>query len=196
MQISCVKGAKSAFSYTSGHLWPYKLVHHLFAEAIKKGVNLQTETPVQGMSDHPDDEGYWTVHTARGTIRAKKIVVTSNAYTSSILPEYEGKIIPYRGVCCRITCPDQRSSPRLSTSYALRFADWDFDYLIPRPDGSIVVGGARSAYLSSKDVWYSNVDDSELIEQARAYFDGYMQRHFHGWEDSNAEVSDIWTGST
>lgn len=151
---------------------------------------------MQGISEHPDAEGRWTVHTARGTLRAKKIVVTSNAYTSSILPEYDGKIIPYRAVCCRITCPDQKALPRLSTSYALRFADWDFDYLIPRPDGSIVVGGARSAYLSSKDVWYDNVDDSKLIEQARPYFDGYMQRHFHGWEDSNATVSDIWTGST
>ncbi|KAH6628984.1 FAD dependent oxidoreductase [Boeremia exigua] len=192
-KISGVKKAKSAFSFTSGHLWPYKLTHHLFADALRKGINLQTETPVQGISKSPDENGNWIVHTQRGMIRAKKVVATSNAYTSSYLPEYKDKIIPYRAICCRITCPEQ-SRPRLNNTYALRFADWDFDYLIPRPDGSIVVGGARSAYLSNKDVWYDSVDDSRVIEQARSYFDGYMQRHFHGWEDSEAAVSDIWTG--
>lgn len=135
------------------------------------------------------------MQTPRGTIRARKVVATSNAYTSSYLPEYKDKIIPYRAICCRITRPEH-SCPHLSNTYALRFADWDFDYLIPRPDGSIIVGGARSAYLSNKDVWYNSVDDSRVIEQARSYFDGYMQRHFHGWEDSDAAVSDIWTGST
>lgn len=43
--------------------------------------------------------------------------------------------------------------------------------------------------------WFDVYDDSKLIEPAKHYFDGYMQRHFHGWEDSEAYTESIWSGS-
>ncbi|KAH7393790.1 FAD dependent oxidoreductase [Phaeosphaeria sp. MPI-PUGE-AT-0046c] len=192
-KVSGVKGAKSAYSYSAGHCWPYRLVHHMFSKAIKKGVNLQTETRVNAISETLDQDGYWLVHTDRGTIRAKKFVVATNAYTAAILPEYQDKIVPYKGICCRIACPSDQS-PLLTNSYGLRFSDWNFDYLVPRPDGSIIVGGARGRYYHNLDSWYANSDDSTLIEEAKSYFDGYMQRHFYGWENSQARVTHIWTG--
>lgn len=169
------------------------MVQHMFTKAISEGVNLQTGTRVTSISDIADADGFWTVTTDRGEVKAKKVILTTNAYTSAILPEYQDQIIPYRAVCCRIQCSGR--APPLHNTYALRFADWDFDYLIPRPDGSIVVGGARKAYLSHLEDWYGNTDDSKVIERARHYFDGYMQRHFHGWHESDAQVSQIWTGS-
>ncbi|KAG9496258.1 hypothetical protein J7337_012842 [Fusarium musae] len=190
--MSGVKGAKGCFTYTAGHLWPYKLIHHMFSEAIKQGINLQTNTPVTSVSDTQDVTGHWTLHTSRGGVRARKVVFATNAYTGSLLPEYKSKIIPYRAVCSRIKTPGPHSL--LNNTYALRFSDWNFDYLIPRLDGSIIVGGARDAYIRSVDSWYGNVDDTQVIEEARSYFDGYMQRHFHGWEDSRAYIDDIWTG--
>lgn len=191
--MSGVKGAKGCFTYTSGHLWPYKLIHHMFSDAIAQGVNLQTNTPVLSISNTSDGSGRWSLSTERGEIIAKKVVLAANAYTESLLPEYKGKIIPYRAICCRIKTPGK--PPLLNNSYALRFADWNFDYLIPRLDGSIIVGGARDAYIRSTKSWYGSVDDSKVITEARSYFDGYMQRHFHGWENSGAYVDDIWTGS-
>nr|RBQ95949.1 hypothetical protein FVER53263_08500 [Fusarium verticillioides] len=190
--MSGVKGAKGCFTYTAGHLWPYKLIHHMFSEAIKRGINLQTNTPVTSVSDTQDATGHWTLHTSRGEVRARKVVFVTNAYTGSLLPEYKSKIIPYRAVCSRIKTPGPH--PLLNNTYALRFSDWNFDYLIPRLDGSIIVGGARDAYIRSVDSWYGNVDDTQVIKEARSYFDGYMQRHFHGWEDSRAYVDDVWTG--
>ncbi|KAH7240373.1 FAD dependent oxidoreductase [Fusarium redolens] len=190
--LSGVKGAKGCFTYTAGHLWPYKLIHHMFSEAIREGVNLQTNTPVLSVSETQYASGQWTLSTGRGEVRARKVVFATNAYTGSLLPEYKSKIIPYRAVCSRIktTAPH----PLLNNTYALRFSDWNFDYLIPRLDGSIIVGGARDAYIRSVDSWYGNVDDTQVIHEALSYFDGYMQRHFHGWEDSGAYVDDIWTG--
>jgi glycine/D-amino acid oxidase-like deaminating enzyme len=165
----------------------------MFDKAISKGVNLQTETQVQSILEVDGSEGFWIVRTDRGDVRTKKVILTTNAYTSALLPEYKDKIIPYRALCCKIECP--KTAPLLTNSYSLRFNDWDFDYLIPRPDGSIIVGGGRAAYLPYLDDWYGNVDDSTLIDRAKGYFDGYMQRHFRGWEHSGAQVSHIWSGS-
>lgn len=168
----------------------------MFAKALQHGgLNLQTNTLVTSILPDPDSQRGrgWTVHTNRGAVKAKKVVMASNSYTAGLLPEYREQIIPYRGVSCRITTPGL--APLLVNTYALRFKDWDFDYLIPRPDGSVVVGGARSAYFRRKDLWYDNTDDGEVIEEMRRYFDGYMQRNFRGWENSGAKVSEIWTGS-
>lgn len=193
LQMSGVKGAKGCFTYTAGHLWPYKLIHHMFSEAISQGINLQTNTLVLSVSEVQDAAGQWILSTSRGEVRARKVVFATNAYTGSLLPEYKSKIIPYRAICSRIKTPGPH--PLLNNTYALRFSDWNFDYLIPRLDGSIIVGGARDAYIRSVNSWYGNVDDTQVIDEARSYFDAYMQNHFHGWEDSGAYVDDIWTGS-
>ncbi|RGP60777.1 hypothetical protein FSPOR_10458 [Fusarium sporotrichioides] len=190
--VSGIKGAKGAFKYTTGHLWPYKLIHHMFSEALShENLNLQTNTLVTNISASPDPTGKWIVTTSRGSIRVQKVIIATNAYTAALLPEYHDKIIPYRAICSRIVAP---TPPMLADSYALRFSPQDFDYLIPRPDGSIIVGGARSAYFRHTEDWYGNVDDTSLIERARDYFDGYMQRHFRGWENSGAYTAQIWTG--
>ncbi|KAK2690714.1 hypothetical protein QWA68_010471 [Fusarium oxysporum] len=190
--VSGVKGAKGAFKYTTGHLWPYKLIHHMFAEVLEhKNLNLQTNTPVTSVSASPEADGSWSVTTSRGVIKARKIIMATNAYTAALLPEYHEKIIPYRAICSRIIAPNP---PLLSDSYAIRFSPTDFDYLIPRPDGSIIVGGARSAYFTHTEDWYGSVNDSKVIERAKDYFEGYMQRHFRGWEHSGAHTEQVWTG--
>ncbi|KAM5380873.1 hypothetical protein ACJZ2D_003397 [Fusarium nematophilum] len=193
--VSGVKGAKGAFKYTAGHIWPYKLIHHMFTKALSHdSINLQTNTPVTSISPTPNAEGYWTITTDRGKVRARQVVLATNAYTAALLPEYHEKIIPYRAICSRIVTPENKPPPLLANTYSLRFNNSDFDYLIPRTDGSIVVGGARRAYLGYLEDWYGNVDDSRLIERAKDYFDGYMQRHFRGWEDSGAYTDQVWTG--
>ncbi|KAK1561554.1 FAD dependent oxidoreductase [Colletotrichum navitas] len=192
-QLSGVKGAKACISYTAGHLWPFKLIVHLLSKAIDAGVNLQTHTPVNTVTETPDKEGYLTLSTPRGKIRAAKVVYATNAYTSSLLPEFVDKIVPVRGICSHIT-PGKQPSPLLPHSYIIRWSDTEYEYLIPKLDGSIVVGGARSKYYHDLPSWYNNVNDDQLIESAKTHFDGYMQRVFHGWEDSCATTSTVWTG--
>ncbi|RYO80317.1 hypothetical protein DL766_005060 [Monosporascus sp. MC13-8B] len=136
--------------------------------AREAGANPQTHTPVSEVSEESDSKGYFTITTAvRGKVRAKKVVYATNAYTAALLPEFEARIVPG----------------------ALKY-----DYLIPRTDGSIVVGVARSKYLGDGENWYDSVEDDKLIESARTYFDGYMQRNFRGWEDGGAYTSSVWTG--
>jgi glycine/D-amino acid oxidase-like deaminating enzyme len=66
--------------------------------------------------------------------------------------------------------------------------------MIPRLDGSIVVGGAKPRFWHDPKQWYGVTDDSKLIEPAKDYFDGLMQRHFNGWEESGAYTDMVWTG--
>ena len=156
-------------------------------------MNLQTHTPVIAVSKQPDMNGFWTVTTPRGSIRAKSAIYATNGYSSAILPELKDKIVPVKGMCSRIVSPKRI---HLANNYVLRFNDWEYDYLIPRSDGSVVVGGARRDYHADLKSWFDVYDDSTLIESAKNYFDGYMQRHFHGWEDSGAYTDKVWTGST
>lgn len=166
---------------------------HLLKKAVDAGVNLQTHTPVQSVSPQPDKDGHWLVTTSRGTVRARNIIYATNGYSSALLPELQDKIVPVKGICSSIISPKRML---LTNNYVLRFNDWEYDYLIPRSDGSIVVGGARRDYYTDLESWFDVFDDSTLIESAKHYFDGYMQRHFHGWEDSGAYTDKVWTGST
>lgn len=169
---------------------------HLLSVALSRGANLQTTTPVLSVSPtvDPQDEK-WKVLTPRGVIKARKIVFASNGYTAGIAPEYMDKIVPCRGICSRITASENGSSlPYLSNSYCIRRAG-TYDYLIPRADGSIIVGGARAAFWHDRKTWYDVTNDEELIKPASNYFDGFMQRTFRGWENSGAVTEMVWSGS-
>jgi hypothetical protein len=86
-------------------------------------------------------------------------------------------------------------APFLPNTYSIRYGPSMFDYLIPRNDGSIIVGGAKPHFWADRSHWYNVHDDSQLIEPAKKHFDGLMQRTFIGWEDSGAYTDKVWTGS-
>ncbi|RHZ60856.1 hypothetical protein CDV55_106812 [Aspergillus turcosus] len=190
--ICGVKNALACASYTAATIWPYKFIMHLLAKLIASGnVNLQTHTPATAVTS---SDSKFTIDTPRGTLHANKVIHTSNAYVSSLLPQYKHNIIPCKGICCRIAVPEGNPAPLLTNSYIERTRDNVLSYLIPRADGSIIVGGASALFKPHREQWYNNTDDSVLIDAAKDFYDGYMQRTFRGWEDSGARVEQIWTG--
>ncbi|KAK1703102.1 FAD dependent oxidoreductase [Colletotrichum lupini] len=191
--FSGVKDATAVFSFQAGSIWPYKLVMFLLSQAVDKGAQLHTHTPVIKVSDSQEG-GFWTITTPRGVIKAKTVIYASNGYTSTILPEYKNRIIPVRGICSHVAAPDGAEHPHLPMTYSLRHGANLYDYQVTRPDGSIVVGGARTEVIPRVNEWYNVWDDSKLIEPAAHYFDDHMQRNFRGWENSGAKVDSIWTG--
>lgn len=166
---------------------------HLVQKLLEsRSINIQTHTPVHSVQ--PGEAGGYLVSTPRGQISTQKVIYANNAYVSGILPEYEKNIIPCKGICSRITVPDGVMPPLLNNSYINRTDDNTLSYLVPRTDGSIIVGGAATKFKPFKDQWYNNVDDSTLIDSAREYYHGYMQRTYRGWEGTEAMVDTIWTG--
>ncbi|KAJ5234344.1 uncharacterized protein N7469_003512 [Penicillium citrinum] len=193
-EIAHVLGAKGGFSFSAGHLWPYKLITQLIAIAVSRGLNLQTHTVVSVIGESRTAEGFWPVITNRGTIHARKIILATNAFTASVAPEYSKAIIPAKGLCTQIVASPGAPYRHLPETYAIRHGPGAFIYQISRNDGSIIVGGASWTFKNDLEQWYNNPDDGTLIDKVENYFDGYMQRTFSGWEDSGAEVKHIWTG--
>ncbi|PTU19730.1 hypothetical protein P175DRAFT_0510936 [Aspergillus ochraceoroseus IBT 24754] len=193
--ICGMKGATACASYTAGTIFPYKFIMHLLRGLVHGGkVNLQTNTPALVITKDAKTPNIFTVETTCGKIRAQKVIHASNTYMSSLLPEYRHNIVPCKGICCRITVPAGTTAPLLNNSYINRAKDHALSYLIPRADGSIIVGGAASTFKPFLGQLYNNVDDSVLIEAAKDYNNDYMQRTYRGWENTGAHVNQIWTG--
>lgn len=190
-----MKNAQAVISYTAAHLWPLKLVHALLEKLIQQGLNVQANTPVDSVEESSTASSKWVVKTARGQITTAKVIHATNAYASHLLPEYTRAITPVRGVCSHLASPNGKNTPHLPNTYGIRFDEVNNDYLIPRADGSIIVGGAREAFWHRKNKYYDNIRDDELVREANSYFDNYMQKKFRGWEGAEMEVRKIWTGS-
>lgn len=171
---------------------------------IKDGLNLQTYTPALSLTPAGSK---WTIETSRGSITADQVIVATNAYTSSLLPEFKPLIIPVRGTACSVTPPPSHSiggaQGSLRYSYGFRHAQGEVDYLIPRQgrgrvpgvgDKSLILGGAKGAYLKHLDRWYNNKRDDENIPGAREYFENYMSDHFSGWKKGEGKVDHVWSG--
>lgn len=58
----------------------------------RSAVNLQTNTPVTRVDR--DNAGNSLLRTSRGTLKAKKVVFATNAWTSGICPALTNKIVP------------------------------------------------------------------------------------------------------
>lgn len=171
----------------------------LLARVLEGGhLNLQTHTPVSSITVSP--EGNSVIHTARGSIRARKVIFATNGYTAGVLPLYADKIVPVKGTCSHISVPEDTDfpPPHLSYTYGITYEPPKLrDYLIPRPDGGVICGGANHTFVKERKLWYNNFDDSTLfpVPATRQHFETVMQNNFRGWEKSGAKVDMLWTGS-
>ncbi|OOF93921.1 hypothetical protein ASPCADRAFT_209176 [Aspergillus carbonarius ITEM 5010] len=192
-KITGVMNGKGALSTPAISLWPYKLVTALLSRVLELGGQLYTGTCVANVEE---ESGQTTLRTSRGILTAKKTVFATNAYTAALLPEYEGFITPVKGENSHLApLPFFKPPISLENTYNLRFTAEYADYLVPRPDGTIILGGAKWTYDSNRDSWWNTVDDRTLIhDAATAHFDSVMARHYRGWENANAHHDMVWSG--
>lgn len=159
-------------------LWPYKLVTFMLEKLVKNGqLNLQTKTPVTEITS---SDGTHTLHTPRGTISSKTVVLATNGYTSALLPHFADLIVPCRGEMSALIPP--AGMTLLPNSYgmvaALGQPANNDDYLIhrpfegvPNPGGHLMFGGGRGAgHYPSIGV----SDDTVIDEGSAAYLRGAL----------------------
>ena len=117
-------------------LKPYALITSLLRILIhQRFLQLYTHTPVTSITPPSSNNDYYTIHTTRGTIKTRQVVECSNAWIGHIYPEFQGKIIPTRGQVVHVPGKKLQLNPM----------GWEYggDYLIQRPDTSIIFGGGR-----------------------------------------------------
>jgi glycine/D-amino acid oxidase-like deaminating enzyme len=218
-QVTNVQEAVGAFSVETASFWPYKFCTRVLERMLERWegrVNVQTHTAVTSLTINK--EGRSMLETERGTIRAEKVVLATNAYTAGLVPSFKDTIVPYKGMNSHHV-PAVPVHPHLNQTYNIHFAPspsgspTGVDYLNPRPDGSIVVGGGKWFYEHDKSSWHNNFDDSEsgrFAPSVEAHWDDYMQNTFLGWyvpfpapslpklthsrKNSGSHTSCIWIG--
>ncbi|KAF2104479.1 FAD dependent oxidoreductase-like protein [Rhizodiscina lignyota] len=162
----------------AGSLWPYKYVAFILEKLVRSGfLNLQTSTPVKKLSvvSHVNDKARWVLHTDRGEMRARHVIIATNGYTSHIVHEFADLILPVRGEMSALLPP--LGSARLPDSYGFVGAQGGDanrdDYLIQRPfegvpnaAGHLMFGGG-SAWAKLNAM--GETDDSVIDEGAAKY---------------------------
>lgn len=183
LRMHRVNGAPGAtLTACAGSLWPYKLIAFILEKLIKDGcLNLQTKTPVTKIEPCTDDARGSTsgprqiLHTPRGIIKARHVILATNGYTSHLLPEFADLIVPGRGIMTALLPPFK--SKRLENSYgfvgALGGSPVHDDYLNQRPfsgvlnpSGQLMFGGG---YAGKNLNMIGETDDSVLDEGSTKY---------------------------
>ena len=82
-------------------------MHALLRKLLETGkVDLHANTPVTAVSERNAD-GWITVTTPRGTVRARTVVHTTNRWAPHLLPEFNKIILPQVGTIAAIKAPPQ-----------------------------------------------------------------------------------------
>lgn len=177
----------------AARMWPYKFVsrilENLIVTANLKGTfNLQTLTPVEKISKS-DDSDHVIVKTERGDIKAKKVVLATNAYTSHLLQDFADLIVPCRGqMSALIPFPSVAGEDRLKTSLGF-MGDGVDDYLIQRPNetgGHLMFGGGRQHGRS-----IGVTDDSVISDKTAHYLRGRLVEALNLPEGGQRAILDV-----
>lgn len=193
LKVPEAKGA--VVSDVAARLWPYKLVTWIWERLLATPkLNLQTHTPVSSITSSGHET--WNIHTERGIVEAKKVVLATNAYTSHLLPQMVDLIVPCRGqMSALLPGLGFSGSHRTRTNFGFVGPRMD-DYLIQRPDDTsahLMFGGGRS-YGPSLGI----TDDKDVDEKVARYLRTALPRLLvSGQEDKEEQeltATHEWTG--
>ncbi|KAH6977183.1 FAD dependent oxidoreductase [Ilyonectria sp. MPI-CAGE-AT-0026] len=179
-------------------VWPYKMVTGLLGGMIESGkLNVQTNTKVQNIDDSEGD--FALVHTDRGDIKATHVVHATNGWMGHLLPEMRPFLSPVRGNVVRYGSVGSDNDMEAGTgispmgidkrfSFWLRYSEHDYDYLIQRAPGDVVVGRANTGRKATGD-------DSETDLQPHAHLRGFPDEAFSSPDrGSSAHITHAWSG--
>jgi glycine/D-amino acid oxidase-like deaminating enzyme len=160
-------------------LHPSKLVFGLAEVAARYGAILCEEAGVFKI----EKEAQWfTLHTIKGVLKAKEVIVATNGYTDSLVPKLQPKVFSV-GSYSIVTEPlpkdlQEELSPK---DYGFWDSKWFLNYFRMTPDGRMLWGGRNNLSTS--------LDLQESAKTLRAQ----MVRAFP--QLTNVPVTHTWTGS-
>jgi len=185
-RFKCSEKCVGAIGVKCATVWPYRFVTGMLGQLIEKsGLLVETNTVVQQVDEREGDD-FAVVKTNRGNIQAKHVVHATNGWLGHLVHELRPFISPVRGNVLRQM--PLSAKYRLNNSFWSRYADKDYDYLIQRAQGDIIVGRASMGRAATGD-------DSTTDIQPQAHLRGIPSQIFD-LEDQNFgfKITHAWSG--
>ena len=199
-------GAVGAFGYAAGSLSAYDFTIGVLKLCLKKGLKLQTNTPVQSIhqssASGSNGKTSYTVSTPRGLIKTSNLILATNGYTAHLLPQMQGVIVPLHGQVIAQRPGTNMPQRGLRTTYSF-VQESGYEYMITRPPGSegegdIVIGGGVWQLPDDGASRYGNTDDTVIDPTIRDYLRnctvGYFGAKNWGDDHSKGRVKKEWSG--
>jgi len=124
-------------------LHPLRLVTALHARAVRAGASAYDATEVTGIDRERDG---FTVHTARGTVRARQVLIATNGYTGRLSPWLRRRVLPIGSYIIATELLEPALVRRLMP-HGRNLGDTRrvVVYVRPSPDGRRILFGGRAA---------------------------------------------------
>jgi gamma-glutamylputrescine oxidase len=156
-------------------LHPVRWYRALAEAAEQAGARIHEGTAVRGPVPAPD-EG--EVHTERGAVRARHVVVAADGALPMLVPDYAGRVRARR-------LHMVASEPTERVVEQLVYPRWGYEYFQQRPDGRLLLGG-----FSDLDGAASYTDREEGSPGIWARLESYLRDEL----GLDTKVSHRWVG--
>ena len=165
------------FVTTGGVVDPARLVGHL---AARSGADLRPGCAA--IAVEPLADGRVRVVTTAGDVIARRVVIALNAYAPRVVPELGAYVRPVRAqmLATAAMLPRRLAIPVYSHD--------GYYYVRQRPDGQIVLGGARHRHVDA-EIGYEDATTDALQRDLEAY----LARHIPAAR--GVEVVHRWSGT-
>ena len=146
------------------------------------------------------ESGQWKIVTSNKAVQARKVIHATNGYSSYLLPELNGRIVPLKGHVAAVPPSHEFELRTLDKTMAFIWDD-DYDYLIQRQGKGkhVVVGGRDLAHPEGLIGPLGDSDDAVMNEEIVTVLKEFPKAQFEGWsqlvngtEDAPEPVA--WTG--
>ncbi|WVQ88600.1 hypothetical protein IAS59_002336 [Cryptococcus gattii] len=199
-KVTRINGATGYSIGPAGSLHPHKLATAYLKSALATGqAELYSWSPVQKLTRGEDDE-LWQVNCGeRGTVKARNVIVCTNAHTPHLFKgtDIDDFLTPFQGQAANVTPPPSFSGENyLDTTYTIE----EGPYLIATTHSGIILGlyhevAVKRGILEKKDV-FGNVDDSYVQPAAKNWLSEYCKNSFTNWgkEAPGEGAMRFWSG--
>ncbi len=155
---------------------PYQLVYATLAQS---GASIIANDEVHSIEQLGPEQVVVTTHKHR--ITARKVLLCTNAYSTTLDPYFEGKVIPTRAQCL-VTEP--LPQPVINTC---GYSDYGYLYYRTTFDGRFLIGGGRKDYRDQE----GDIIEDRVTDNVQSVLERYMRRRF---PELTAPVAYRWAG--
>src|SRR5262249_39215116 len=157
-----------------GVVHPVRFIHGLAQEAVKRGARVHERSRMTGARWH---DGSWEALANGHPVRARTLVLATNAYAPHLVPALKPLIVPRRGQMLSTAPLEARIDPRPV------YCNYGYQYWRQLADGRVLMGGWRNTAFDTETGFETNTTPGiqAAIEQGLADLGLAGARIEHRW---------------